>query len=259
MLRYGTGMTQFPLDRDLTLTVDEAGTGRPALILHGGGGPATVAMIAGHLADRMHTITPTHPGWNGAQRPDRLDRVVDYAMTYLRYLHARDLRDVLVVGSSMGGWIGAEMAARDTAGRISGLVLIDATGVEIPGEPIPDFFALDPRGVAEKSFHDPDRFYVDPATIPTDQLAIRQANMATMRLVAGTQSDPTLLGRLDTVRVPVLGIWGDSDGFVTPEYGRAFVDAFPKGCFEIIEEAGHLPQIEQPAATFALIDEFAKR
>jgi pimeloyl-ACP methyl ester carboxylesterase len=252
-------MTNFHLDHDLTLTVDEAGTGRPALILHGGGGPATVAMIAGHLAERMHTITPTLPGWNGAQRPDRLDRVIDYAMTYLRYLHARDLNDVLVIGSSMGGWIGAEMAARDTAGRISGLVLIDATGAEIPGEPITDFFALDPRGVAEKSFHNPDRFFADPSTVPAEQLAIRQANMATMRLVAGTMSDPTLLDRLDRVRVPVLGIWGDSDGFVTPAYGKAYVGAFPEGRFEIVKDAGHLPQIEQPAATFALIDEYADR
>ena len=35
-----------------------------ALVLHGGGGPATVAMIAEHLTAEL----PTHPGWNGTPR-----------------------------------------------------------------------------------------------------------------------------------------------------------------------------------------------
>ncbi len=54
---------------DLDLTLTEADTGRPVLILHGGGGPFTVAGIANDLADTMHTITPTHPGWNATPAP----------------------------------------------------------------------------------------------------------------------------------------------------------------------------------------------
>ena len=83
------------LDTDLPITLDEAGNGRPALVLHGGGGPATVAGIAAHLTDTMHVITPTHPGWNGTDRPERLKTIVDLAGDYLRLLAAEDLRDVL--------------------------------------------------------------------------------------------------------------------------------------------------------------------
>src|SRR5262245_14593244 len=119
---------------DLQLTLAEAGAGRPALILHGGGGPLTVAGIAGHLSETMRAITPTHPGWDGTPRPDWLAGIGDLALAYLRYLDDTDLRDVLVVGSSIGGWIGAEMALRDGAGRISGLILIDAVGVAVEGE-----------------------------------------------------------------------------------------------------------------------------
>jgi hypothetical protein len=56
-----------------------------------------------------------------------------------------------------------------------------------------DFFTLDPRGVAEHSFYDSDRFYVDPAALPPDQAAATQANMATMRTLAGDpyMHDPT--------------------------------------------------------------------
>jgi hypothetical protein len=67
------------LDPDLAIALDEAGNGRPALVLHGGGGPATVAGIAAHLSDAMRVLTPTHPGWNGTDRPDRIGTIVELA------------------------------------------------------------------------------------------------------------------------------------------------------------------------------------
>jgi pimeloyl-ACP methyl ester carboxylesterase len=183
---------------NLPLTIDEAAAGRPALVLHGGGGPATVSMISDHLAATMHAITPTLPGWNGTERPDWLTGIDDLASVVLQYLEDEELADVLVIGSSIGGWIGAEMAVRDTAGRISRLVLIDAVGIEVPGKPITDFFALDAREIAEHSFHDSERFYLDPATQPPEQLATMQANVATLRAIAGEpyMHDPKLRGRL---------------------------------------------------------------
>jgi pimeloyl-ACP methyl ester carboxylesterase len=242
--------------RDLPVTITEAGSGRPALVLHGGGGPFTVAAIAEHLAETMHAITPTHPGWNGAPRPDWVSGIDDIALAYLGYLEDNDLRDVVVVGSSLGGWIGAEMASRDDAGRISGLILLDAVGIDVDDQPIRDFFALDARGVADYSFHDADRFFVDPVTVSDGQAARQRANMATMRIVAGEpyMHDPTLLARLGRIEIPVLVIWGDSDRIVTPAYGAAYAAAFGQASLEIVRDAGHLPQIEQPAATNALID-----
>ncbi|MFF7281221.1 alpha/beta fold hydrolase [Streptomyces griseorubiginosus] len=241
---------------DLSLTVSEAGTGRPVLVLHGGGGPATVTGLAQHLSRTAHTITPVHPGWDGTPRPAWLTGVEDLARVYLHTLRERELRDVLVVGSSLGGWIAADMAARDSTGTISGLVLIDAVGVEVDAEPIADIFALDARGVAELSWHDSDRYYLDPAGIAGDELARRQANMATMRVLAGDpyMHDPELLPRLGRIQVPTLLLWGESDRVVTPAYGAAYAEAFGDGRLEIVPEAGHLPHIEQPDATYALIE-----
>jgi pimeloyl-ACP methyl ester carboxylesterase len=246
---------------DLPLTLSEAGTGRPVLVLHGGGGPATVAGLAHHLSRTAHTITPVHPGWDGTHRPAWLTGIDDLALAYLHTLRERRLSDVLVVGSSLGGWTAAEMALRDTGGIITGLVLIDAVGVQVDTEPITDFFALDARGVAEHSWHDPDRYHLDPADVPAEELARRQANMATMRVLAGDpyMHDPALLSRLGQVEVPALLLWGESDRVVTPAYGAAYADAFGDGRLEVIPEAGHLPQIEQPDATFALIDEYLRR
>ncbi len=244
---------------DLQISFTESGTGRPVLILHGGGGPFTVAGIANHLAETMHTITPTHPGWNGTDRPEWFSGIDDLALAYLRHLEDNELHDVLVIGSSMGGWIGSEMAVRDGAGLISGLILIDAVGINVDAHPIRDFFALDARGVAKYAWHDSDRFYVDPATVPAEQAARTKANMATMRVIAGAMYDPKLMRRLARVRIPALAIWGDSDGIVTPAYGAAYAAAFHNGRLEVINDAGHLPQIEQPAATLAVIDAFANK
>ncbi|MFI5643302.1 alpha/beta fold hydrolase [Kitasatospora sp. NPDC051705] len=244
---------------DLPLRLDESGTGRPVLVLHGGGGPATVAGLARHLSRTTRTITPVHPGWDGSPRPAWLTGIDDLARAYLRLLHDRALRDVLVVGSSLGGWTAAEMAVRDTAGIITGLVLIDAVGVHVETEPIADVSALDARGLAELSWHDPDRYHV--ADLPAEELARRQANAATMRLLAGDpyMHDPELLQRLGGVQVPTLLLWGASDRVVTPAYGAAYAGAFGNGRLEVVPEAGHLPHVEQPEATFALIDAHLQR
>jgi pimeloyl-ACP methyl ester carboxylesterase len=243
---------------ELSIRLSEAGSGSAALVLHGGGGPATVEPIATHLAETHRALTPTHPGWNGSARPAWLTRIEDLAAAYLNLLSELDLADVLVVGSSIGGWIAAEMALQDRADRIGRLVLIDSVGADIPGQPIRDFFALDARGVADYSYHDGDRFYVDPTTIPAEQLAGRQANMAAMRVLAGDpyMHDPSMLGRLGEVSIPTLVLWGESDRIATPDYGRALAAAIPNSRFEIVREAGHLPQIEQPEATFHAIDGF---
>lgn len=264
MLSYGVAMSSHDtatLPSDLPLTVSEAGAGRPVLILHGGGGPATVAGLADHFSRTAHTLTPVHPGWNGTPRPSWFTGIDDLALGYLNHLHDRGLEDVLVVGSSIGGWAAAEMAVRDTAGIISGLVLIDAVGVHVPTEPITDVFALDARGLAEHSWHDPDRYYRDPAGLSPEQRATLQANMAAMRVLAGDpyMHDPKLLRRLGRVPHPALVLWGAADRVVTPAYGAAFAAALGNARFEVVQQAGHLPHIEQPGPVLALMDEHLHR
>ncbi|QJT05907.1 alpha/beta fold hydrolase [Streptomyces asoensis] len=244
---------------ELTLTESGPTAGRPVLVLHGGGGPATVAPIAEHFAATAHTLLPTHPGWNGTPRPDDFTRVADLAAAYLRLLHDRHLSDVLVIGSSLGGWIAAELATADTQGLISGIVLMNSVGIEVDGDPVRDFFTLDARGVAEYAYHDSERFYVDPATVPAERLAVFQANMAALRVFSGgpAMSDPTLRPRLAAVTTPTLVLWGESDRIATPAYGKEYAASFGNARFEVVAEAGHLPHLEQPARTFSLLDEFA--
>ena len=48
--------------------------------------------------------------------------------------------------------------------------------------------------------------------------------------------------------MPTLVLWGESDGVVRPDYGRAYAELIPGARFELIEHAGHHPEIEQPEA-----------
>ncbi|HEX3678878.1 MAG TPA: alpha/beta fold hydrolase, partial [Galbitalea sp.] len=143
----------------------ELGTGRPVLLLHGGGGPFTTALLAQHLAETTHVIAPTHPGFQGTERPVGIDSVRVLADLYAQYLIDQDLRDVLVVGSSMGGWLAAELALGSAADRIGGVVLINAAGIEVEGHPIRDISGMTPPELAVYSFHDPSNLKL-PAPTP---------------------------------------------------------------------------------------------
>ncbi|MFZ6873988.1 alpha/beta fold hydrolase [Undibacterium sp. Di27W] len=255
----GTAETRVAdLRPNLSIRFEQAGQGRPVLILHGGGGTPTVAGIARHLADIAFTILPTHPGWHGTPRPDELHSVADLARAYLLLLDHLDLSDVTVIGSSIGGWIATEMALQDEGKRISNLVLVNAVGIKVEGEEIADPFVLGPRGLAEHAFHEPDKFFIDPASLPAELQAMQRANMATMRVIAGApfMHDPQLRARLKQITIPVLVVWGTSDRVVTTAYGQAYASAFAHSRFAPVPLAGHLPHLEQPATTFAIIDGF---
>lgn len=241
----------------LTVRFDERGSGRPVLVLHGGAGPQSVLGFAQALSTRARVITPTHPGFAGEPRPEWFDSVDDLAHTYLELLEQLDLQDVTVIGSSIGGWIAAEMAVRDTS-RLRNIVLVDAAGIQVEGQTIADVFPLTPDQLSALSFHNPARFRVDPATLGPEVVAARAANFQTLAVYARKQgmADPKLRRRLARVKIPVLVVWGESDGVVSPDYGRALAQSFPNARFELISEAGHLPQLEQPERFMKVVSDF---
>lgn len=89
---------------------------------------------------------------------------------------------------------------------------------------------------------------------------MQRANMATMRIIAGApfMYDPQLRERLRQITIPVLVVWGSSDRVVTTAYGKAYADAFANARFVPVPLVGHLPHLEQPVKTIAIIDDFIK-
>jgi len=242
------------------VTISEQGTGQPVLLLHGGGGPQTVAPFAGQLASYgpARVITPVHPGFGGTLRPDSLTTVAGLADVYAQLLDALDLRDVIVIGNSIGGWIAAELALR-APGRIASLVLANAVGIVVPGHPVTDIFTLSPAELSRLSFYDPEPFRVDPAALPEAQQRIMAGNRAALMVYGGNPAtgDATLGGRLGHLATPTLVVWGEADQIVDPDYGRAFAAAIPGARFLLFDRAGHMPQLESAGRLAQAVWEFA--
>lgn len=243
------------------MNINEQGTGRAVLVLHGGGGPGTVAGLVAHLAKTHRVLAATLPGWNGTPRPSELSNVAAYADAYTRYLAERDLTDVTVIGSSVGGWIAAELALHDRARRLAGIVIINGTGIEVAEHPITNISGFTPPQLAQVAYHDPSKFGAGMPPMTPELLATMRANQETLAAITGKpyMFDPTLRARLGGMRTPALVLWGESDRVVTAGYGRAYAAAIPAAAFELVPEAGHLPQLEQPAETFRRLEAFLAR
>jgi pimeloyl-ACP methyl ester carboxylesterase len=147
-----------------------------------------------------------------------------------------DLAGVTIAGNSIGGWIGAELALLHSP-RVSALVLSDATGIEVPGHPVADFFSLTLDQVAQLSYYDPDKFRIDPAALPPAVQAAMPGNRASLEVYAGTTfADPGLVGRLAGITVPTLVVWGEADRICDPDYGRAYAAAIPGAQFRLLAD-----------------------
>lgn len=241
----------------------ERGAGRPLLFLHPGypsGRLHPNLPLLDLLSRSARVIAPTHPGFGAAPAPRHLTSIDDLAYLYLELLDVMDLKDVVLAGVSLGGWIAAEMAVKSTE-RISALVLANAVGIR-PGardsREIADIFAVTDKELAGLVYADPAAMAADPKTLPESELLV----MARSRESTGRYAwspymhDPKLLSRLHRVKVPALVLWGAADRVVSLDYGRAYAKAIGGATFAAIEGAGHFPHLERPAEFAARIVQF---
>jgi pimeloyl-ACP methyl ester carboxylesterase len=247
--------------RDVRLEMVERGAGHPTLWLHGEEGLDPHAPFLDLLAARGHVLAPSHPGFGHSPEADEVETVDDLSYLYLDLIAARDLREVVVVGASLGGWIAAEMAVK-CGDRLAGLVLVAPLGIKIGDREtrdIPDIFALHPDEVARLQYRDPSRAAVDTATLSDDQLTVIARNRVATAQYAWEPyfHNPRLRRRLQRIAVPTLLLWGADDRFVSPGYyGAAYRAAIPGARLETIDAAGHFPHLEQPDALAQRVGRF---
>jgi pimeloyl-ACP methyl ester carboxylesterase len=68
--------------------------------------------------------------------------------------------------------------------------------------------------------------------------------------------DKGLSKRIYRLAAPTLLVWGAQDKLVHPAYGEAFRDLIADARLEVVDGAGHMPQLEQAEATIGLITDF---
>lgn len=247
----------------LELEIAEGGTGRPLLFLHSWRGDDVSSPALASLATRMHVIAPSHPGFGMSDARPNLTTVGDLADFYIDVLDELRLDNVAVVGASFGAWIALEMAVRSTP-RISNLVLADAFGVKISGREdrdIADIFAMSQDDLVRHCYANPIPFAWRPNERSDEELLAytRSREAAAHFGWLPYMHNPQLKHRFKSVRMPTLFLWGAQDRIVSPEYGRAYASLISGAKFELIEQAGHFPHVEQPEAFSARVSEFIDR
>jgi pimeloyl-ACP methyl ester carboxylesterase len=245
---------------DVDFELFDSSQGRPILFLHGAGGFTPQQPFVASLAATRRLIAPSHPGFGKSSLPDWLDNIDDIAHLYLELMDILKLDELDVVGCSIGGWIAAEMATKAPE-RFRRLVLAGPVGIKVgPADrlDIPDIFAMPEPDVLALIYHDPGRMKSDPATMSDEQLTAAFRARETLALLTWEpwMHNPKLRHRLHRVRAPALLIRGESDGLVSQAYLDAYSRLLPDARTITVKAAGHVPQLEQPAAFSAAVLEF---
>jgi pimeloyl-ACP methyl ester carboxylesterase len=226
------------------------GTGRPALLLHGFQTISPKAPFLSELGRHCGYFAPSLPGFGASKRPRDFDTIYDLVHHTLDLIDAVPGDKVTLIGFSFGGWLAAEAAVMRPA-RLDRLILVDPVGIRISDREtrdILDIFNVHPDVVRDKTFHDPKRFAPDFDAMEDAELVTYARNRDALCLYTWSPllHNPQLKGWLRRIDVPTLVLWGASDGVVSPDYGRAYARLIPGARFELIDNAGHQPEIEQP-------------
>lgn len=229
----------------MSLDVEILGTGKPMLYLHPEHYAHLQRPFVEKLAQHWKVYAPRHPGFDGRQPPSDFRRIDDLAYLYLDLLARLESEPVAVLGASFGGWIGMEMAVRDTS-KIGALGLIAPLGAKLGGR--------DDRGFADLSALAEDEAArcllagepLDFGTFTAGQLTEVAQDRQYLAYYAWKPylHNPVLARWLHRIKVPTHLMWGDADGFAPPELGRQLTERIPQSQLDIFSRAGHYPQIE---------------
>ena len=256
------------------VTVAEAGNGRPVLYLHGFADvhAGSVGWLPFHelLAASFRVMAPAHPACAGSDEDEGIDTIDDVIFHTLQVMDALALGKVDIVGTCFGGWIAAELAVRNPE-RVGRLVLIGASGLMVPGQPIGDLFwqiqpenGIEYKGLRNLLFSRPDH----PAALalfPDVRSDIERglSQFKAMRFASRVGFKPPyfyhrkLRERLGRFKGEALLVWGDTDRMVPLTHAEAYRTGLGgKTKLKIVAGAGHSPQVEKPKVVAGQIRSF---
>jgi pimeloyl-ACP methyl ester carboxylesterase len=236
--------------RDCRIRVMRGGTGSPMLFLHGGGGLGIWLPAMAKLAKSFDVIAPEHPGFGSSDTPEWLDTIADLANFYLDFLDQLDLTGVHLVGSSLGGWVAAELAVRNST-RLASLTLVGSAGIHVKDVKQVDTFLSNEQQRIRDLFYDQE---LAEAVIASSE---RTAKLSWQP----RSHDPNLRKWLHRIKVPTLLVWGANDLLFPQEYAFVYQQLIPGSKAVVLPECGHLPHVEKGEAFATELESFigAKR
>ena len=240
------------------------GSGPPLLYLHGPWGLRFDGEFLDRLAEGHTVYAPKHPGTSTGQSEaiHALDDWWDLILYHAELIDRLDLGAPALVGHSYGGMLAAELAAAFPE-RCRKLVLIDPLGLWRDDLPVRnwmvmsdaerrDAFFADPKGEAAQKFF----------TLPNEPQARVAAQVGFVWSQACTGKfvwpipDKGLKKHIHRIAAPTLIVWGKADGLIAAAYAEEFARRIARARVELIDGAGHLPQLEKPDKVARLVQEF---
>jgi pimeloyl-ACP methyl ester carboxylesterase len=241
--------------------------GPTLLLLHGfGTNGYTWARWISDLARDHRVLVVEMKGFGASPKPrDGRYRPQDQALLLHHLILQLDLRDVTLVGHSLGGSVVLLTALRlfsEDPARVRGLVLICAPASPLPVSPFirlagrrwlgplilrllpPRFLA---RTALKWAYFDPSR--VNDAFVEAYAEPLREAGGRYALSLSARQINPTdfrdVPDRLRRLTIPTLLLWGREDPIVPLSAGRGAATLLPDATLEVLPECGHMPQEEK--------------
>ena len=238
------------------LHIFDAGAGETVLFLHGAGGANWYPLLE-TLAQTRHVLAPEHPGFGRSQIPEWMMSVGDLAFFYLDVLEKLDLKNVHLVGHSLGGWTAAEIAIRSTA-RLKSLSLLAPAGVRSPEVPFGDIFLWSPEEHARHSFFDQNLIDARIKQLAATDIDITLQNRAAAARLAWNPrlNNPQLTYWLHRIDVPTLFVWGKEDAICPLACAEPFMKPIKNAELYTLSETGHGLHTERPKEVAAKLNSF---
>jgi pimeloyl-ACP methyl ester carboxylesterase len=246
--------------RGATIRYRRLGRGPTLMFLRSEDSLPDAAEFIDALAQDFDVIVPDHPGFRDSDTPDWLRGIGDAAYFYLDFLEQLGLGGVHLIGSSLGGWIAAEVAIRDCA-RLATITLIAPFGARRRGTAFGDIFMWTPEENLRNRLFDPalaDRLAAAASSQSPEQATAQlKDRYAAARLCWHPRFyNPELERWLHRLAKPLHLIWGDCDQVVPCGVADTWRQKLPQARLSMIDRCGHLPQLEHPRATADAIRAF---
>lgn len=246
----------------------DAGQGQALLLLHAF--PLSADMWRPQFDERpdgWRFVAPDYAGFGGSERfMGEPATVASYALDAIGLLDALGVSSFVAAGLSMGGYV-AFAVARQARSRLRGLVLADtradADSDEARANRQSMMAAIDERGVAAAreamlpKLLAPENAEAHPELVATVRAMIDRNSAGGVRdAVAALMTRPDSTPLLEDITCPALVLVGEHDGITPVALHEQMHTALPNATLAVIPGAGHLSNLERPAAFSAALGGF---
>jgi pimeloyl-ACP methyl ester carboxylesterase len=246
----------------LRIQLRRGGRGAPLLVLHSELGVPGWLRAYAELAERFTVYVPSLPGFGQSGRPDWIASVRDLAAWITWFVRELKLAQPLpVIGSSLGGWLAAEIATMN-AGLFTKMVLVAPAGLQPEEGHVWDYFIHSNQEAFRQAFCQPSnaeeyaRYYGKAWTPEDEAQAEWNREMAARLLWKPYMRSHTLPALLGAIATPTLVVWGREDAIIPVNVCPRYVRAIPGATAKVLDGCGHLPEMEQPEAFARVVLDF---